>query len=340
MLYPVQSFPTTRLRRNRSFNWKRRLVNETVVTTNDLIWPLFIREASVNPDIPSMPGARRYSLDEVLQAAEQALENRIPAIMFFPAIDESKKTLKAEEAYNPKNIVNTAIRKVKQAFPELGVITDVALDPYTSHGHDGLLKDDKIVNDETLTILSKQALSLADAGVDMISPSDMMDGRIGRIRQDLDKKGYQDVGILAYSAKYVSAFYGPFRDAVQSKSYLGKMDKKTYQMSNANSDEAIREVALDIQEGADMVMIKPGLPYLDIVRRVKDTFQVPTAVYQISGEYAMLKAAANNGWLDYENCLLETLIAFRRAGADVIISYAAPDAAQLINERYGYFDAA
>lgn len=334
------SFPTTRLRRNRAFNWKRRLVNESILTVNNLIWPIFVREDSIPASIASMPDLRRYGLNDILEAAQEAVSLRIPALALFPVIDGSKKTIDGKESYNPNNLINKVISKIKSAYPELGIITDVALDPYTSHGQDGLLVNDVIMNDETLEILAKQALSLAEAGVDIVAPSDMMDGRIGHIRQALDAHGYKDVGILAYAAKYASSFYGPFREAVQSSTYLGKMDKKTYQMSPANTHEALREVALDIQEGADIVMVKPGLPYLDVLWRVKDAFKLPTFVYHISGEYAMLKAASQNGWLDYDKCLLESMIAFRRAGADSILTYAAPEVARLLQQSDGVYNAA
>jgi porphobilinogen synthase len=291
---------------------------------------VFIREGRGKAEpVPSMPEVARRSIDELLKVVERALTLGIPAIVLFPVIDRKLKTGQAEEAYNPKGLVPRCIREVKKRFPEMGVITDIALDPYTIHGQDGLIDaSGYVVNDETLVVLEKQALSHAEAGADIVSPSDMMDGRIGAIRRALDARGFIHVRILAYSAKYASAFYGPFRDAVGSGASLGKGDKKTYQMDPGNSDEALHEVALDLEEGADYVMVKPAMPYLDIVRRVKERFGVPTFVYQVSGEYAMLKAAAANGWIDGEACMMEALLGFRRAGADAILTYFALEAAK------------
>lgn len=321
------AYPQVRMRRNRSNAWTRALVAENRLAVEDLIWPIFVQNGNGASAIDSMPGIQRYGLDRVADAVGPASELGVPAIALFPSIDQEQYSSDCAEAVNPDNLVCRAIRKIKQAHPELGIICDVALDPYNSDGHDGLLRDGKILNDETIEVLCRQALVQAQAGCDVIAPSDMMDGRIGAIRTALDQAGFQDVKILAYSAKYASAFYGPFRDAVGSGSNLVG-DKKTYQMDPANSDEALREVALDLEEGADMVMVKPGMPYLDILRRVKDTFAVPTLVYQVSGEYAMLKAAAANGWLDNDKAVMESLLAFKRAGADAILTYAAIEAAK------------
>jgi porphobilinogen synthase len=325
------AFPSTRLRRSRSHSWMRRMVAEHQVTVDDLIWPVFVTEGENHrEDIASMPGVSRFSLDLLVKEIETAAALGIPAVALFPVVPAAKKTADGKEAYNPDNLVCRTIRLLKDAVPDIGIICDVALDPYTSHGHDGLMGEDgTILNDETVEVLIRQSLCQAEAGVDIIAPSDMMDGRIGAIRAGLDTQGFTDTALLAYSAKYASAFYGPFRDAVGSGAFL-KGDKKTYQMDPANSDEALREVALDIAEGADMVMVKPGLPYLDIIRRVKDAFAVPTFAYQVSGEYAMLQAAAKNGWLSYEKTLMETLLSFKRAGADGILTYAALDAARLL----------
>jgi porphobilinogen synthase len=328
-------FPDRRMRRSRRDDFSRRLVREARLAPEDLILPVFIREGrdKVEP-VPSMPEVSRRSIDELLKTVERALTLGIPAIVLFPVVDRKLKTAKAEEAYNPKGLVPRCIREVKKRFPEIGVITDIALDPYTIHGQDGLVDaSGYVVNDETLVVLEKQALSHAEAGADIVSPSDMMDGRIGAIRRALDGRGFIHVRILAYSAKYASAFYGPFRDAVGSGANLGKGDKKTYQMDPGNSDEALHEVALDLDEGADYVMVKPAMPYLDIVRRVKERFGVPTFVYQVSGEYAMLKAAAANGWIDGEACMMEALLGFRRAGADAILTYFALEAAKLLKQR-------
>ena len=321
-------YPATRLRRPRASDWSRRLVRENALSVDDLIWPIFIRQGEkLTEAVPSMPGVERYSVDQAVLAAAEAAELGIPAIALFANTPSSLKNEKASEAFNPDNLVNRACRAIKSAVPNLGVIVDVALDPYTSHGHDGLMKGDEILNDESVAALVKQAKVQAEAGADIIAPSDMMDGRIGAIRAGLDQAGFEDVQIMSYAAKYASAFYGPFRDAVGSKGAL-KGDKKTYQMDPANADEALREVAMDIAEGADSVMVKPGLPYLDIVRRVKDAFGVPTFVYQVSGEYSMLQAAAKNGWLDIEAAMMESLVAFKRAGANGILTYFAPAAAR------------
>ena len=326
------SFPGTRLRRMRRDDFSRRLMRENALTVDDLIYPVFVQEGSTRVDaVASMPGVERQSLDRLLVTAERACKLGIPALALFPVIDVSLKTAGAEEAWNPEGLVPRTVAALKKEFPELGVITDVALDPYTSHGQDGLIVDGDprayVLNDETLEALSRQALVQAQAGADVVAPSDMMDGRVGRIRSVLDSAGQIHTRILAYSAKYASSFYGPFRDAVGSAANLGKGGKYTYQMDPANSDEALREVALDVAEGADMVMVKPGMPYLDIVRRVKETFRLPTYAYQVSGEYAMLKAAAQNGWLDEKACVLESLLAFKRASADGILTYFALDAA-------------
>jgi len=321
-------YPRVRLRRNRAQEWTRRLVAENRLTVEDLIWPVFVHDADSRENVPSMPGVQRLSISALVDEVGAAAGLGIPAVALFPVIPGSRKSETADEAWNPDNLCNRAVRAVKEAVPDIGVICDVALDPYTSHGHDGLLRDGEILNDETIDILCRQALAEAAAGVDIVAPSDMMDGRVGRLRDALDAAGYQHVKILAYSAKYASAFYGPFRDAVGSKSALGRGDKRTYQMDPANSDEALRECALDIAEGADMIMVKPGMPYLDILRRVKDAFSMPTFAYQVSGEYAMLTAAAGNGWLDGERAMMESLLAFKRAGADGILTYFAIDAAK------------
>ena len=325
------SYPRTRMRRNRRTDWLRRLVSEHQVTVDDLIWPVFVTEGKNQKEaIASMPGVSRFSVDVLLKEAEAAAKLGIPAIALFPVVPAGKKTADGKEAFNPDNLVCRTVRLLKDAVPEIGIICDVALDPYTSHGHDGLMgADGTILNDETTEVLVRQSLCQAEAGVDIVAPSDMMDGRVGAIRDALDAQGHMDTAILSYAAKYASAFYGPFRDAVGSGAFL-KGDKKTYQMDPANSDEAIREVALDIAEGADMVMVKPGLPYLDIIRRVKDEFAVPTFAYHVSGEYAMLQAAAQNGWLNYEKALMETLLSFKRAGCDGVLTYAARDAAKFL----------
>jgi porphobilinogen synthase len=313
--------------------FSRRLMRESVLTADDLIYPVFVHEPAGRAAVPSMPGVERVSIDELLKVAEQASELRIPALALFPVTAPDAKSLDAAAAWADDGLCQRAVRALKQRFPELGVITDVALDPYTSHGQDGLVDDaGYVVNDETVEVLVKQALSHARAGADVVAPSDMMDGRIGAIRNALEHEGFIHTRILAYSAKYASGFYGPFRDAVGSAAALGKADKRTYQMDPANSDEALREVALDLEEGADMVMVKPGMPYLDVVRRVKDEFGVPTYAYQVSGEYAMLKAAFANGWLDERGCTLEALGAFKRAGADGILTYFALDAARWLRD--------
>ncbi len=322
-------YPETRMRRMRRDDFSRRLMRESVLTVDDLIYPVFVLEGDGRSEkVASMPGVERQSLDILLQTAERAVNLGVPALALFPVIEASLKSLGAEEAFNSHGLVPRAVKALKREFADLGVITDVALDPYTSHGQDGLIDETGyVLNDETLEVLAKQALCHAEAGADVVAPSDMMDGRVGRIRAELDAAGQIYTRILAYSAKYASSFYGPFRDAVGSAGNIGKGNKYTYQMDPANSDEALKEVALDLEEGADMVMVKPGMPYLDIVRRVKDRFGVPTFAYQVSGEYAMLKAAAENGWLAEEACVLESLLAFKRAGADGILTYFALDAA-------------
>ena len=324
-------FPSTRLRRLRRWDWSRRLVREHQLSVNDLIWPVFVQEG-VNQRTPiaSMPGVERLSMDLLVDAVAEAADLGIPAVAIFPATDPAKKTPGGEEALNPGNLVCRAVRAIKSAKIDLGVICDVALDPYTTHGQDGLVRDGVVVNDETLAMLQQQAVVQAQAGCDVIAPSDMMDGRIGAVRHALDDAGFQHVLILSYAAKYASAFYGPFRDAVGSRGNLGSGDKRTYQMDPANGDESLREVALDLAEGADLVMVKPGMPYLDIVRRVKETFAVPTLAYQVSGEYAMITAAAANGWLDRSKSILESLLAFKRAGADGILTYFAVEAARML----------
>ena len=331
------NYPGTRLRRMRRDDFSRRLMRESVLTANDLIYPVFVLDGKNRIEaVASMPGVERQSLDHLLVTAERALNLGLPALALFPVVDSSLKTSGAEEAWNPDGLVPRVVAALKKEFPELGVVTDVALDPYTSHGQDGLISDDDlrayVLNDETLEALAKQALTHAQAGADIVAPSDMMDGRVGRIRSVLDAAGQIHTRILAYSAKYASSFYGPFRDAVGSAGNLGKGNKFTYQMDPANSDEALREVALDLAEGADMVMVKPGMPYLDIVRRIKEEFRVPTYAYQVSGEFAMLKAAALNGWLDERQCAMESLLAFKRAGADGILSYFALDAAAWLSK--------
>jgi porphobilinogen synthase len=321
-----------RPRRNRKSEWARRLIRENVLTTNDLIWPMFVIDGdNKRAPVGSMPGVERLSVDQVVRSAERAVKLEIPCIALFPFTDPSLRDEAGTEATNPDNLVCKAVRALKKEFPDLGVLCDVALDPFTSHGHDGLLSDGRILNDETVEVLVQQSLVQAQAGCDVIAPSDMMDGRIGAIRAGLDAAGFLDVQIMAYAAKYASAFYGPFRDAIGSAKALTG-DKRTYQMDPANSDEAIREVELDLAEGADMVMVKPGMPYLDIVRRVKETFAVPTFAYQVSGEYAMIAAAAANGWIDGERAMLESLLAFKRAGADGVLTYFAPQAAEKLKK--------
>jgi porphobilinogen synthase len=333
MQHPFASFPANRPRRLRRDDFTRRLVRERALSVNDLIYPVFVLEGENRREaVGSMPGVERLSLDLLLPVAEQCVKLGIPVMALFPVISAHLKTPDGVEATNPEGLVPHVVRELKKRFPELGVMTDVALDPFTSHGQDGLLDNTGyILNDETTTMLVKQALTQADAGVDIVAPSDMMDGRIGEIRQALEARGHIHTRIMAYSAKYASAFYGPFRDAVGSASNLGKADKKVYQMDPGNTDEALREVALDIAEGADMVMVKPGMPYLDVVRRVKDEFKVPTFAYQVSGEYAMLKAAAQNGWLDHDAVMMESLLAFKRAGADGVLTYFAIDAAKKLH---------
>jgi porphobilinogen synthase len=325
---PLGAYPRIRMRRNRRYDWSRRLVAEHALSPSDLIWPVFVHDAPAACEpIPSLPGVYRLSIAALVEAAGEASSLGIPMIALFPATPPERKTPDGDEALNPENLVCRAARAVKRAVPEIGVMCDVALDPFTTHGHDGVVRQGEVANDETVEILCRQALVQAEAGCDVIAPSDMMDGRVGAIRDALDRRGFERVLILAYAAKYASAFYGPFRDAIGSKSSLGKADKRTYQMDPANGDEALREVALDLAEGADMVMVKPGLPYLDIVRRVKETFRVPTYVYQVSGEYAMLKGAVERGWLD-ETVIMETLLGMKRAGADGILTYAAVEAAK------------
>jgi porphobilinogen synthase len=321
------------MRRMRRDDFSRRLMREHVLTTNDLIYPVFLIDGKSRVEaVSSMPGVSRYTVDRLLAEAERCVKLGVPAIALFPAVENKLKTPDGREAINPRGLVPRAVAGLKKRFPELGVITDAALDPYTTHGQDGVIdREGYVLNDETVTILRKQALVCAEAGVDVIAPSDMMDGRIGAIRQALDEARFIHTRILAYSAKYASGFYGPFRDAVGSTKQLGRGNKYTYQMDPANSDEALWEVGLDLQEGADMVMVKPGMPYLDVVRRVKDTFRAPTYVYQVSGEYAMLKAAVQNGWLDEEQCVMEALLAFKRAGADGILTYFALDAAERLS---------
>lgn len=332
------AFPLTRLRRMRSHDFSRRLMREHHLTSGDLIWPVFVCEgAARRQPIASMPGVERLSLDLLLPLAERAHRLGVPAIALFPVTPESAKSLDAEEAYNPKGLVQTTVRTLKRELPELGVITDVALDPYTTHGQDGLIDGyGYVLNDETNAVLVRQALSHAEAGADVVAPSDMMDGRIKRIREVLEAAGHRNTKILAYSAKYASSYYGPFRDAVGSAGALGKGNKYTYQMDPANALEALREVELDLAEGADMVMVKPGLPYLDIVAQVKQRFGAPTLVYQVSGEYAMLRAAGMNGWINERACVLEALLSMKRAGADAILSYYAPQVAQWLAEGEGH----
>ncbi len=323
-------YPQTRMRRLRGSTWMRGMVAENELKPADLIWPAFILEDAdkVEP-VSTMPGVERLGIEKLVTKAQEAQELGVSAIALFPVVPPSKKTDRGDESVNPMNLICNAVKRIRDAAPDIGIITDVALDPYTTHGHDGILHDDKIANDETVEILCEQALNQARAGADIIAPSDMMDGRVGAIRKALDNEGFEDVAIMSYAAKYASCFYGPFRDAVGSKAAL-KGDKKTYQMNPANSDEALREVELDIREGADMVMVKPGMPYLDIVRRVKEKFSVPTFAYQVSGEYAMLRHAANEGCFDFDTALMESLLGFKRAGCNGILSYGAIDAAKLL----------
>ena len=326
------AFPRVRLRRNRSDAWSRRLVAENRLGAEDLIWTVFLREsAEVPAEIPSMPGIPRYTVEELIETAGRAQELGLPAIALFPFVEDAAKTPDCRLAHDPENLVCRATRALKREVPELGVICDVALDPYNSLGHDGIVRDGHILNDESLELLCRQALVQAEAGCDVVAPSDMMDGRIGAVRRTLDAQGLENTKILAYAAKYASGFYGPFRDAIGSGGALTG-DKKTYQMDPANSDEALREVALDLQEGADMVMVKPGLPYLDIIRRVKDGFAVPTFAYQVSGEYSMMRAAADQGWLDFDKVLMESMIAFKRAGCDGVLTYAAIEIAERLKK--------
>jgi porphobilinogen synthase len=330
-MQPISApFPTSRFRRLRRTAALRALTEETTIGVGDLIWPIFVRDGSgLREPIPSMPGVERLSIDEAVRAAETAAELGIPAVCIFPYTDPSLKTVGCEEAWNPDNLANRTIRAIKSATPDVAVMTDVALDPYNALGHDGLVRDGIVLNDETVEALVKMALCQAQSGADILGPSDMMDGRIGRMRSALEDAGHKDVAILSYAAKYASAFYGPFRDAVGATAAL-KGDKKTYQMNPANSDEALRLVARDLAEGADMVMVKPGMPYLDICRRVKDAFGAPTYAYQVSGEYSMIRGAADRGWLDGERAMMESLIAFKRAGCDGILTYFAPEAAKLL----------
>lgn len=326
--------PIIRPRRLRNSPWIRNMISEHCVTVKDLIWPVFIQEGTnTRTPIVSMPGVERLTIDLLIVAVKEARDLGILAIALFPATPTNLKTPDGEESFNPQNLVCRTIRAIKAALPEIGIICDVALDPYTSHGQDGLVRNGIVINDETVEVLCKQSIVQAQAGCDVIAPSDMMDGRVGAIRKALDAAGFAHVAILSYAAKYASAFYGPFRDAVGSANNLGKSDKKTYQMDPSNSSEALREVALDIAEGADMVMVKPGMPYLDVIARVKDAFKVPTFAYQVSGEYAMLCAAAANGWLDREKVILESLLSFKRAGADGVLTYFAVEAAKLLKNQ-------
>jgi len=321
-------YPNTRLRRNRRDDWSRRLVSQTHLSIDELIWPVFVHELDGPAPVPSMPGVERLSMAGLVEAAGEAAAIGISALAIFPVINLALKTDEAEEAYNPDNLICRAVRAVAKAVPDIGIVCDVALDPFTSHGQDGLVRDGYVVNDKSIEVLVKQSLAQAAAGCNVIAPSDMMDGRVGAIRAALDAAGHDNVRIMAYAAKYASGFYGPFRDAVGSSTSLGKGDKRTYQLDPANSDEALREVALDIAEGADMVMVKPGMPYLDIVHRVKEAFSLPTYAYQVSGEYAMLEGAGIQGWVDGERVMMESLVAFKRAGADGILTYFALRAAK------------
>ena len=324
-------FPGTRMRRNRRSDWVRRLNRESKLTPDDLIWPIFVQEGQGHRTaVPSMPGIERLSIDLVVKAVGEAKALGIPAVALFPVTPPELKTANGKEATNPKNLVCRTVRSIKDAHDEIGVICDVALDPYTTHGQDGIVRDGEILNDETVKVLCEQAIVQAHAGCDVIAPSDMMDGRIGTIRTALDAEALERVALLAYSAKYASAFYGPFRDAVGSAQNLGSADKRSYQMDPGNADEALREVALDVSEGADMLMVKPGMPYLDIIRRVKEAFGLPTYAYQVSGEYAMLRGAAERGWLEWDKVILESMLCFNRAGADGILTYAAPEIAKLL----------
>lgn len=326
------SYPDRRFLRNRQYKWLRLMVAESRLSVDDLILPLFVRDSTTEAEIPSMPGVRRYTVDEIVDQVGQAYDANIPAVYLFPYYPREARTDNVLQMLTPDNLLCQAVRKIKAAFPDKGLMVDLALDCYSTHGQDGFFENGRILNDETNEALASYALTLAEAGVDVIGPSDMMDGRVSVLRKRLDSTGHQNVCILSYSAKYASNFYGPFRDAVGSKACLAAGDKRTYQMDFHNAREGLREVASDLQEGADMVMVKPGLPYLDVVKAVKDSFGVPTFVYHVSGEYAMLKAAASNGWLDYNSCLYETMVAFKRAGADGILSYAALDTAKLLKE--------
>lgn len=329
----LAAYPELRLRRNRKADWKRRLVAENALSVNDLILPLFIREDSEPAEIQRMPGVKRYALSELEPLFDRIAKAGIPLVALFPSIDVSKKDEEALEAFNENNVLSQAIRFIKKSYPDVGVMADVALDPYTSHGQDGIIRDGEILNDETIEALIKQAMVLVQAGVDIIAPSDMMDGRVGALRKALDAQNFHRVSIMAYAAKYASHFYGPFREAVGSLNLLGKANKRTYQLNPANRHEALREVALDLKEGADMVIVKPGLPYLDIVREVKSAFACPTFAYQVSGEYSMIKIAAAQGAVDFEGILSETLLCFKRAGADGILTYAAMEMAKILEER-------
>jgi porphobilinogen synthase len=331
--YFLGQFPTTRLRRHRRFEWMRQLVAETVLSSNDLIWSTFVREESISPTIKGMPGVRRFTVSELVDAAGKAQELGIKVLALFPVIPFEKRCEQAAEALNPENLLLQAIRELKKFYPHLGIISDPALDSFTNHGHDGLVKDGNVANDETIQALCQHALLQAEAGADIVAPSDMMDGRIGAIRHSLDAHGHQEVAIMSYAAKYASAFYSPFREALGSDQCLGIKNKKSYQMDPANAREALREVALDIAEGADSIMVKPGLPYLDIIQQVKQNFMVPTFAFHVSGEYAMLKAAAAQGMIDYDNTLLEVMLAFKRAGADGVLSYSACDVAKLLKNE-------
>jgi len=329
-MIPAPAFPVLRMRRLRRHEWSRRLVSECTLSPSDFLWPIFVTEGQKSREpVLSMPGVDRLSIDLTVAAAAEAEKLGIPVVALFPCIDSGLKSADGREATNPGNLICRAVRAIKRSVPDIGILCDVALDPYTDHGHDGVIVDDYVANDETLEILVRQAIVQAEAGCDIVAPSDMMDGRVGAIRAALEQSGFNNTLIMAYAAKYASAFYGPFRDAVGSAKALTG-DKRTYQMDPANGDEALREVALDIAEGADMVMIKPGMPYLDLVRRVKDTFHVPTFAYQVSGEYSMLTAAAERGWLDRDRVILESLLAFKRSGASGILTYFAPEAARLL----------
>ncbi|MAQ13200.1 MAG: porphobilinogen synthase [Sandaracinus sp.] len=319
------------MRRVRRNDWSRRLVREHTLTVDDLIWPFFVHEGEAEVAIESMPGVSRLTLSSMIDRVGEAAELGVPAVALFPVVPAERKTELAEEAYDPDNLVCRAVRAIKEQVPDIGVVCDVALDPFTSHGQDGLVKDGYVVNDESVEVLVKQSVNQARAGCDVIAPSDMMDGRIGAIRDGLDEAGFDHVSILSYAAKYASAFYGPFRDAVGSSGNLGQGDKRTYQMDPGNGDEALREVASDLEEGADMVMVKPGMPYLDVARRVKERFGVPTYAYQVSGEYAMLRGAADRGWLDWDRVLVESLLCFKRAGCDGILTYGAVEVARRLN---------